>query len=457
MTERATPQFPTLDVAVHGLGYVGAVTAACLAARGHRVVGIDVDEAKVAQLRAGMAPVLEPGLAELVARGTSSGRLVALELAARPGGDTAPDVDVHLVCVGTPSGPDGTPDTSAVGKVVADIAAALTGRSDADPDRLPVVVVRSTVLPGTVERLAAEIRQRFGLRLGRDWGLAMCPEFLREASAVADFFDPPFTVVGVADTRTTEVVRDLFAFLDRPFHAVSIPTAETLKYACNAFHATKVAFANEINRFAMAAGANGPAVMDILCQDERLNISTAYLRPGFPFGGSCLPKDLRALVQRGCGLDVELPLLAGVLPSNEHHLDHLVELVMLDRPRRVALLGLTFKTGTDDLRESPFVRLAERLLAGAIELAIWDPDLDPERLGGRNRRFIDERLPHLACLLRPSAEDALDDADAVVLGTTDPRATTALATRSPIPVIGADPSISSSAWPPDRRSGGLGR
>ena len=459
MTQGTTTAPPSLDVAVHGLGYVGTVTAACLADRGHRVLGVDVDEAKVAQLRAGVPPVLEPALAELVARGTTSGRLVAVEHARGPLSGPAVDADVHLVCVGTPSGPDGAPDMSAVEAVVADIASAVVGRNEAESEaeRFPVVVIRSTVLPGTVDGLAAKIERTRGLQAGLDWGLAMCPEFLREASAVADFFEPPFTVAGVTDRRTAEVVQELFAFLDRPFHAVSIPTAEALKYACNAFHATKVAFANEIGRFALASGANGSTVMEILCEDHRLNISPAYLNPGFPFGGSCLPKDLRALIHQSRRLGLDLPLLAGVLPSNRSHLDHLVELVLVHRPRRAALLGLTFKTGTDDLRESPYVRLAERLIAGGIEVAIWDPDLDPERLGGRNRQFIDKWLPHLAHLLQPSAGDALAEAEICVVGTADRRALTALADRSSIPVIGANDSAPLDAWLDDRASVGADR
>ncbi len=459
-TGTPNPTWPTLDVAVHGLGYVGTVTAACLADRGHRVVGIDVDEAKVAQLRAGTPPVVEPGLAELVARATSSGRLVALDHAGGPMSQTV-DADVHLVCVGTPSGSDGAPDISAVERVVADIGSALADRADTDAgagaQRFPVVVVRSTVLPGTVDRLAERMARTCGLRIGLDWGLAMCPEFLREASAVADFFDPPFTVVGVSDRRTAAVVQDLFAFLDRPFHAVSIPTAEAVKYACNTFHAMKVAFANEIDRFALASGADGPTVMEIVCRDDRLNISPAYLHPGFPFGGSCLPKDLRALVHRSRQLDLELPLLEGVLPSNERHLGHLVDLVLGHRPRRVALLGLTFKTGTDDLRESPYVRLAERLIGRGVDVAIWDPDLDPERLGGRNRRFIDERLPHLAHLLKPSVDDTVAGADVCVSGTTDHRAVAALAALTSVPVIEANPSASLDAWLHELRTAGVAR
>ena len=307
-----------------------------------------------------------------------------------------------------------------------------------------MIVIRSTVLPGTVDRLAREVEQRHGVRAGVDYGLAMCPEFLRETSAVADFFDPPFTVAGVVDERTEAVVEQLFWFLDRPFHAVTISTAETIKYACNAFHAMKVTFANEIGRLARASGADGRTVMEIFSQDDRLNVSAAYLRPGFAFGGSCLPKDLRALAHHGRRLDLELPLLTSVLVSNEHHLQQTIQLILDavqgSAPGRVALLGLTFKTGTDDVRESPYVRVAETLIGKGVELAIWDPDLDPARLRGGNRRFVDEHLPHLACLLRSSPAEALDGADVGLLGTSHPDALAALSADGSVPVIDAEGS-----------------
>lgn len=431
-------------VAVHGLGYVGTVTAACLADQGHHVVGLDLDPVKVAQLQTGVPPVVEPGLDEIVERSVTGGRLVALGHDHSVNAELIDSIDVHIVCVGTPSLPTGAPDTTAVAAVVDELAAAIAGRGRRDDDHFPVIVIRSTVLPGTVDRLARDAEACHGVRAGVDYGLAMCPEFLRETSAVADFFDPPFTVTGVADQRTAEVVEQLFGFLDRPFHAVTIPTAETIKYSCNAFHAMKVAFANEIGRVARASGADGRTVMDIFCQDDRLNVSAAYLRPGFAFGGSCLPKDLRALSHHGRRLDLELPLLASVLVSNEHHFHHTIELI-LDAvrgagPARVALLGLTFKTGTDDVRESPYVRVAETLIGKGIEVAIWDPDLDPALLRGGNRRFIDERLPHLACLLRPSPSAALVGSNVCVLGTSHPEALAALAADGSVPVIDAEGS-----------------
>ncbi|MGB5760877.1 MAG: nucleotide sugar dehydrogenase [Acidimicrobiales bacterium] len=428
-------------VAVHGLGYVGTVTAACLADQGHEVIGIDLDPVKVAQLRAGAPPVVEPGLDDIVARSVATGRLTALGHDHSLTAELMDSVNVHIVCVGTPSLSTGAPDTAAVAAVVDELAAAIADRRHREGERFPVIVIRSTVLPGTVDRLRRDVEQRHGVQAGVDYGLAMCPEFLRETSAVADFFDPPFTVAGVVDERTADVVEDLFGFLDRPFFAVTMPTAETIKYACNAFHALKVTFANEVGRLAQASGADGRTVMDIFCRDDRLNVSAAYLRPGFAFGGSCLPKDLRALAHHGRRLDLELPLLTSVLISNENHLHHTIELILnvVQGPAqgRVALLGLTFKTGTDDVRESPYVRLAETLIGKGVEVAIWDPDLDPTRLRGGNRRFIEDRLPHLAALLRSSADEALPGADVCVLGTSHPEALAALAADVSIPVIDA--------------------
>jgi GDP-mannose 6-dehydrogenase len=331
--------------------------------------------------------------------------------------------------------------------VVSDIVAAMAAGS-LQQTAFPVIVVRSTILPGTIESLAALLESRYHLEVGADFGLAMCPEFLREASAVADFFAPPFTVAGVNDDRSRAVMESLFAFVDAPFHPVAVPTAETIKYACNAFHAMKVAFANEVARFAQATGGHGPTVMDVFCQDHQLNVSEAYLRPGFAFGGSCLPKDLRALVQCGRELGLDLPLLSSVLPSNEQHLDHTLRLILSHGPRRVGLLGLTFKTGTDDLRESPFVRVAETLIGKGIDVSIWDPDLNPVRLRGGNLRFADDRLPHLGRLLEASPVDALAGADLALVGTDHPDAVAALALGPPIPVIDDESSLA--AGPAER-------
>lgn len=412
----------TLKVAVYGLGYVGSVTSACLADAGHEVYGIDVDPDKVDQLRRAVAPVIEPGLEDILRRVVGSGRLSGVDAA-----DTHQlDPDVHLVCVGTPSRANGSLDTTYVERVAAGI-----GEHLARSERIQTIVFRSTVLPGTVEDLLVPILERSsGLTAGTHFGVAMCPEFLRETTAVSDFFDPPFTVigVGVGDALASRAVPQLFEFLDRPLHLVDLRTAETIKYACNAFHAVKVAFANEIGRFARSSGADAETTMRVFCTDQQLNISSAYLRPGFAFGGSCLPKDLRAMVHRGRVLDLDLPLLSSILPSNDQHLRHAIDLVLENDPEVVCLLGLAFKTGTDDLRESPYVRLAETLLGKGITLRIWDPDLRPDRLIGGNRAYIESSLPHLARLLVATPEQAVRGADTCVVGTTHADALAALGT-----------------------------
>ncbi len=422
-----------LKVAVHGLGYVGTVSAACLADEGHQVIGIDVDRGKTEQINEGRSPVMEPGLSEIVCRVTADRRLTARVHTDAVVAELASSVDVHLVCVGTPSLPNGAPDDSAVGAVVHGIASAL-GPSHPGIAR-PVIIVRSTVLPGTVDRLGAEIAERTGLRISRDIGLAMCPEFLREASAVADFRRPPFTVAGVNDSESELVIDSLFAFTDRPIHFVPVSTAECIKYACNAFHALKVAFANEVGRWSQAVGARGSVVMDVLCSDDQLNISNAYLRPGFAFGGSCLPKDLRALTHHGRRLDLDLPLLNSVLESNDRHLDHTIRLLESYHPRRITLLGLTFKSGTDDVRESPYVRTAEVFIGRGVDVVIWDPDLNRSRLRGANLTFVEQRVPHLTSRLSATPNEALAGADVVLLGTSHPMAMAALAARPDLPVV----------------------
>lgn len=427
----------SLTVSVYGLGYVGSVTSACLADAGHEVYGIDVEPDKVAQLNERRPPVIEPGLEDIVRRVVTSGRLRGVD-AAR---SQDLDPDVHLVCVGTPSRANGSLDTTFVERVAEGIGAHL-----ARSGRTQTVVFRSTMLPGTVEDLLVPIlEQASGLVAGTDFGVAMCPEFLRETTAVTDFFDPPFTVVGVGDPLASDAVQVLFEFLDRPLHLVDLRTAETIKYACNAFHAVKVAFANEIGRFARSSGADAEMTMQVFCTDQQLNISPAYLRPGFAFGGSCLPKDLRAMVHRGRVLDLDLPLLSSVLPSNDQHLRHAIDLVLENAPDVVCLLGLAFKTGTDDLRESPYVRLAETLIGKGVALRIWDPDLRPDRLVGGNRAYIESSLPHLARLLVSSAAEAVQGADTCVVGTTHPDALAALAALDPSSVAAQADTESRSA------------
>ena len=397
-----------MKVAVFGLGYVGTVTASCLADSGHVVIGVDPERTKVDLINSGTSPVVEPGIAELVREVVGRGVLRAV---------TDPDAavaeaEVTIICVGTPSLPEGGTDLQYVLRAAADIASALARGGE---PRTHTVVVRSTVPPGTVEDAVVPVLAE-GLA-GRKIaiGVAMCPEFLREGSGLADFFDPPFTVVGTPDEATADVVRELFAFVGRPVRHVSVRTAEGLKYACNAFHATKVSFTNELSRLYRRLGVDARSVMEIFCEDDRLNISDAYLRPGFAFGGSCLPKDLRSLLYLGRINSVETPLLTATLVSNQQTVADVLRRVEASGGHRVALLGLSFKSSTDDLRESPNVQVAESLIGRGYDVAIYDPVIMPSRLVGANRAYVRDRLPHLGRLLTESPEDVLHDADIAVV------------------------------------------
>ena len=410
-----------MKVAVFGLGYVGSVTAACLAANGHDVWGVDVDTAKVDPITEGRSPVVEPGLDELMANGVAAGRLhattdphLALEGA-----------DVSLICVGTPSTASGSTDLTYIRRAVQDIAAA--AKDVAPPDSgFHSIVIRSTVPPGTVDdvvgpALAGELSTG-----GFSFGTAMCPEFLREGSGLADFFAPPFVVVGTADARVGDALTELFGFLPTPVQVVDVRTAEALKYACNAFHATKVSFANEMGRIFRFYGVDSRQVMEIFCQDTSLNISPYYLRPGFAFGGSCLPKDLRSVLHLARTNDTDLPLLAGTLATNELIVRDVVDRVLTSPGREVALLGLSFKTATDDLRESPSVELAERLIGKGYNLRIYDSIVNPSRLVGANKRHVESKLPHLQRVLTGDPVEALRGADLALVSTTDTEAVDAL-------------------------------
>jgi GDP-mannose 6-dehydrogenase len=417
-----------MKVAVFGLGYVGTVTAACLASRGHRVVGVDVDRGKVDTVNAGASPVVEPGLEPLIENAVRAGLLRATT-------DPVAAVDAadaSLVCVGTPSAPGGGTDLAYVERALDDVYRAMGVTSPPDGGR-HTVVMRSTVPPGTG---ASVVAPRFAAPpAGWTVGTAMCPEFLREGFGVSDFFDPPFVVAGADDELVAGQVEDLFAFVGAPTRRVSVATAEALKYACNAFHATKVSFANEIARIFRSHGVDTREVMRLFCEDTKLNISPRYLQPGFAFGGSCLPKDLRSLLHLARLGGVDVPLLAGTGQTNDLVVRGVVEQVIASGQRRVALLGLSFKSGTDDLRESPNVELAERLIGKGYELRIYDPLVNPEHLVGANRRFVEERLPHLNRLLAGTPGEALAGADVAVVSTGGRQVVAALTEADPSVVI----------------------
>lgn len=418
-----------LRVAVLGLGYVGTVTAAGLASQGHHVIGVDVDERKVDMIRNGRSPLVEPGVDDLIADAVAAGRLEAT----CDTGEALSWADMTLLCVGTPSRGHGETDLTYVRRAAADIREAM---ETAAPPRSGhhSVVVRSTVPPGTVRDVVAPL---FAGDLPAGWsvGTAMMPEFLREGSAVSDFFAPPFVVVGTDDERTIEASRDLFAFLDLDVRPVSVGTAEGLKYACNAFHAAKISFANEMGRVLRPLGVDTREVMEVFCEDRKLNISPAYLRPGFAYGGSCLPKDLRSLQHLARQQDFDVPLLSGTAQTNELVIRDVVDRVVAVGARQVALLGLSFKSNTDDLRESPNVELAERLIGKGFDLAVYDPIINPDRLIGENRRQVQAKLPHLDRLLARTPESALASAGVAIVAHADVPTREALLSVRPPNVI----------------------
>lgn len=415
-----------MRVAVIGLGYVGAVTAACLASRGHEVWGVDVDRAKVDAIRAGHSPVAEPGLDVLVAQGVAVGTLHAVSSYLR----ALDGADVSLVCVGTPPTARGGADLSYIQRAAGDITEALrVARPPASGHHS--VVIRSTVPPGTVEGMVAP-RLTDGLAgTGVAAGAAMCPEFLREGCGVADFFAPPFVVVGTGDPRVAEAMTGLFSFLTEPVQVVDVRVAEALKYTCNAFHATKVSFANEVSRLLRLLGIDSREVMSLVCRDRVLNIAPAYLRPGFAFGGSCLPKDLRSLLYLARANSADMPMLAGTLTTNELVISDVVNRVVERDGHTVALLGLSFKSDTDDLRESPNVELAERLIGKGFDVRIYDPVVNPARLIGANRRHVEQKLPHLERLLACEPGQALRGADIAVVSSADQAILSALLGAAP--------------------------
>ncbi len=398
-----------MRISVFGVGYVGTVLAACMADDGHDVVAVDVSAEKVRAINAGETPISEPDVPMLIERAVASGRLKATTAA----DEAVLGTELSFVCVGTPSLHNGNLDLRYVLQACEDIARAVALK----PDR-HMLVIRSTILPGSMKRYVIPMLREISRKEpGVDFGLAYHPEFLREGSAVQDFRAPAVAVIGAIDERTGETLRRLNDGNGAEIHMVDMGTAEAIKYANNSWHALKVSFANEIGQICKASGIDGRAVMAVLCADRKLNISPAYLRPGFAFGGSCLPKDLRALRYHAKTLDVQSFVLDATLAANQHQIDRVVGMIARNGRRRVAILGLTFKPDTDDLRESPLVELVERLIGKGFELVIYDSDLQLSRLVGSNRRFAMQHLPHLSGLLVADLDDALERSDTVVVGT----------------------------------------
>ena len=397
-----------LSISLFGLGYVGSVSAACFAHMGHKVTGVDISRTKVEMLDSGRSPIIEARMDELVAEANKSCRLHATT-------DSIAAVlvsDISFVCVGTPSLKSGKLDLSHVEHVSREIGTALKQKKT-----FHTIVLRSTVLPGTTETLMVPtIENASGKKCGVDFAVCYNPEFMREGSAVADFLQPPYTILGSQDLEHLALLRDLYKDITAATFETSIRVAEMVKYVSNLYHAVKVGFANEVGTLCKHLGVEADQVTKIFLSDTKLNISAAYLSPGFAFGGSCLPKDLRAITHRAKELDLELPLLESLMPGNAQHIDRGVEAVLRTGKRKIAMLGLSFKAGTDDLRESPQVQLIKRLLGEGCQVRVWDKDVSLGRLAGSNRQYIEEVIPHIGSLLTGHLEEALRGAEVVIIG-----------------------------------------
>jgi GDP-mannose 6-dehydrogenase len=401
-----------MKICVLGLGYVGAVSAGLLAKEGHEVIGVDPERAKVDLINAGRSPIIEKDLSEIIATEVAAGRLRASTAVE----DAVRHTDLALVCVGTPSQANGGIDLKYVRRVCEQI-----GKTLATHPGAPVIVIRSTMLPGTMRDVVIPtLEKHSGKTAGEEFGLCINPEFLREGTAVHDYYHPPKTVIGEVNRASGDVLANLYARIPGPMIRTDIETAEMVKYADNCWHAVKVGFANEIGTVCKAAGVDAHKVMDIFCQDQKLNLSPYYLKPGFAFGGSCLPKDLRALLYKAKTLDVQLPILGAVLPSNQLQIERGVQAIVDKGNRRIGILGFSFKAGTDDLRESPMVEVTERLIGKGYDLRVYDRNVSLACLHGANRDYILNKIPHISRLMVPTIEDVLSHAETIVIGNAAP-------------------------------------
>lgn len=400
-----------MNIAIFGLGYVGSVAAACLSDEGHKVVGVDPNETKVNTIKEGRAPLVELGLEALIAKNVARGQLRATT----DGRQAVLDSDLILICVGTPSKQNGDLDLTYLRRVSQEIGAAL-----AETENFVTVAVRSTTLPGTMRQVVIpELEAHSGKTVGEGFGVGTHPEFLREGTAVADFYAPPKIVYSSSDETSRKRLEDINEGLDAPRFHLQYETAEMVKYSDNVWHGLKVAFANEVGSICKSLGIDGQDVMDVFCQDRKLNISTSYLKPGLAFGGSCLPKDIRALVYRARSLDLNVPVIESILPSNQSHVQRAIDMIMNAGHRDVGVLGLSFKADTDDLRESPMVEIVERLIGKGYNLRIYDSNVNLNSLVGANREYVFEHLPHIAGLLADCTDDVTSHGKTVVVGNRD--------------------------------------
>jgi len=416
-----------MKVSVFGLGYVGCVSAAAFADDGHEVVGVDVIPEKVAAVNAGRSPIVEPGLDELLQRGVASGRLRATSCTE----DAVHATDLSLLCVGTPSRKNGSLDLTYLTRVCEEIGHVLK-----DKDAYHVVVVRSAVVPGTTHAtVIPALEAASGKKYGEGFGVSVNPEFLREGTAIRDFRNPPLTMVGHNHAADAAPTKALYQNIDAPLFSASIRVAEMMKYTSNAWHAVKVVFANEIGNLCKRVGVDSHEVMDIFCQDDKLNLSSYYLKPGFAFGGSCLPKDVRALQYRAKEVDLEMPLLNSLLGSNRLQVQHAIDRVVETGKKKIGLLGFSFKAGTDDLRESPMVILAEALLGKGYQLCIYDKNVSLARLVGANKQYINEQIPHLSQHLCESVDEVIDTSEVIVVGNGAPEFSQAVTRCRPDQIV----------------------
>ena len=396
-----------MRISVFGLGYVGCVSSACFSDTGHEVIGVDTNPLKVEIINDGRSPVVEPGVEDLIGRAVKDRRVRATTDAT----DAVHNSDLSLVCVGTPGQPNGSLDLSYVKGACKQIGLALESKR-----RFHVIAIRSTMLPGTIEDTVVPTLEVFsGKKNGRDFAVAINPEFLREGTAIADFHHPPFTLIGSDDEESTAILQRLYAPLDAPVLTVGVKEAEMVKYVCNCFHGLKVAFANEVGALCKAFGIDSHRVMEVFCKDEKLNLSAYYLKPGFAFGGSCLPKDLRALTYQAKTADVDVGLLNAILSSNRRHIERGVDMVLRTGKKRIGVLGLSFKAGTDDLRESPMVTLIETLIGKGMQVMIFDREVELARLFGANKTYIEQEIPHISSLMKRRLDEVIEQSEVIVL------------------------------------------
>src|ERR1041384_2227527 len=397
-----------LKISIFGLGYVGSVSAACFAAAGHSVIGVDVNPAKVEIINSGKSPIVEAGLEQLISDGVTSNLLKATTDGLR----AVMDSDISLVCVGTPSNPNGSLDLRHGKRVAEQIGAGIGKKSSRH-----IVAVRSTMLPGTVaETIMPALEQESGKQAGLGFSVCINTAFLREGSSLKDFYSPPFTLIGADDELTANTIKQLYENVNAPVFVTSVKSAEMIKYACNCFHALKVSFANELGNICKPLGIDSHEVMNVFCEDRKLNLSPYYLKPGFAFGGSCLPKDLRAIKYKAKELDIETPVLSSVLQSNRQQIERAVEMVLRTGRKRIGVLGFSFKAGTDDLRESPMVALIETLIGKGMQLAIYDRDVQLARLFGANKEYIEREIPHVSSLMRSDLNEVIEQAEVIIVG-----------------------------------------